>query len=310
MGLLGCYQQGSSSQINDQWERSGTRKYFAAFTSDCDENYVRSNLGSGLIINAPHPSDNGQVVAGISVTQIEEPSQFNDPTNSSNVLIGTGCFWWQVEVSYGPWNPLTHTATGDPADQPVDYSFDWQVFEQACDFAYNPSSGLLEPVLNSAGDPFDPPVTREQQKGVLRVAYNSHTFSPPALFAFGNFINSDTWNGFAPFTVKFSPPKMPQRLYSQFLGINYFRLESEFGFNPNDAGWNAYPIDRGYRGWNGSNQYKILDVNGQPISQPALLNGSGVPLNNVSGSGFYQFNWQIYKSIAFNTAFPNLSSLW
>jgi hypothetical protein len=55
--------------------------------------------------------------------------------------------------------------------------------------------------------------------------------------------------------------------------------------------------------------YKIFDVNGQPVSQPALLNGSGVPLASITGVGFYQWNYQVYNATAFATAFPNLTTL-
>jgi hypothetical protein len=307
MGQLGVFPQGSFSAINDQWERNSSEKFFAAFTDDCDANYVRSNLVyvSAIVINAPHPSDAGQVVSLISVTQVEEPSIFNDPTNGANTLIGTDCYWWQVEITYGPWDPLTHTITGNPVDQPIDFGFQWQVFEQPCDVAIN-STGELVPVVNSVGLPYDPPVTREQLKGIMRIAYNSLSFVPSSFFAFGNLINSDTFNGFPPHTLKVSPPNMPQRLYSQFLDENYYRLELEIAFNPNDNGWDAMPIDRSFLIYNGSQLVKILDINGQPISEPALLNGSG----GLATSGtFYQFDYTVYTPVSFATTFPNLVSL-
>lgn len=310
MGLLGLIPVKSDSKENDQFERSGTRSYTAGFTADCDENYARANLGASFVINYPHPSDSGQVVAEIAVSQGGEVSIWTNPLNATDTNNGTACYYWDVQITYGPWDPLTHTATGNPVDQPVDVSFQWQVFEQAADVAMVPGSSppTFVPVLNSANDPFDPPVTREQLKGIMRVAWNSLTFSPATFFAYGNMINSDTWNGFNPFSVKFSPPNMPQRLYSQFLGQNYYRLEAEFAFNPNDGGWNAKPIDRGYRALNGSGvPYKIVDVNGQPISQPALLNGSGAVL--TSPSGYVQIPFQVYLSTAFATAFPNLTTL-
>jgi hypothetical protein len=307
MGLIGFYLQTASSVIDDQFARSGSRKYIAAFTPDCDENFVRRFLDPTLQINFPHPSDLGQVVSGIQVQAPQEPSRFTDPTGA-NSLDGTPCLWWDVEVTYGPWDPLQHTATGNPVDQPVDVSFNWQVFEQVVDVARDPSSGNFVPVVNSAGDPFDPPVTRDNLRGILRVAWNSLSFNPASFFANGNKVNSDVWNGFPAFSIKFSPPNMPQRLYSQFLGQNYYRLEAEFAFNPNDKGWNAFPIDRGYRALNGSgNLFKIFDINGQPLSQPALLNGSGIVLTSLAS--FVQLEFQVYDSITFAAAFPNLNTL-
>jgi len=310
MGLLGLFPQKSASTENDQWERSGSRTYTAAFTTDCDESYARSNLGAGLIINYPHPSDSGQVVAEISVEQGDVISGFVNPLDAADVNTDTACYWWDVTVTYGPWDPLTHTATGNPVDQPIDVSFQWQVFEQVADIAMTPGSSppAYVPVVNSAGDPFDPPVTREQLKGILRVSWNSLTFNPAAFFTYGNMINSDVWNGFPAFSIKFSPPNMPQRLYSQFMGQNYYRLEGEFAFNPNDGGWNAKPIDRGYRAKNTSGGLnKIVDITGQPISQPALLDGSGNVLTTLSD--YVQLEFQVYTSTVFATAFPNLTTL-
>jgi hypothetical protein len=310
MGLLGLIPIKSDSKISDQFERSGTRAYNAGFTSDCDENYVRTHLGSSFVINFPHPSDAGQVVAEIAVTQGDVETTWTNPLNPSDSNNGAACYYWDVQVTYGPWDPLTHTATGNPVDQPIDFSFQWQVFEQTADIAMVPGSSppTFVAVVNSAGDPFDPPVTREQLKGIMRVAWNSLTFNPAAFFVFGNQINSDTWNGFPPFSVKFSPPNMPQRLYSQFLGQNYYRLEGEFAYNPNDGGWNPKPIDRGYRAKNGTGGlYKIVDINGQPISQPALLDGSGNVLTTLSA--YVQIEFQTYVSTVFATAFPNLTTL-
>jgi hypothetical protein len=310
MALLGLFPGGSTSGENDQWERSGMRRFIAAFDSSNDEVYARSNLGSSYVINYPHPSDSGQVVSNIEVKQIEEPSRFADPTNPANTLAGSGCYWWDVTITYGPWNPLTHTATGNPVDQPITFSFDWQTYQAAADVAWNPSTSAYVPVVNSAGDPFDPPVTRELLRGIMRVAWNALSFSPATYASYGNCINSDVWNSFPIGSVKFTPPKMAERLWSQYLAQNYYRLEAEFCFfSDNSTGsWNAQPIDRGFRALDGSYLYKILDQNGQPISQPALLNGSGAPLNTSLGS-YYQFNYQIYPSISFNSTFPALTTL-
>ena len=313
MGLLGLYPEKGSAAISDQWERSGTRKYRAAFTLDCDEVFARDNLGSALKINAPHPSDPGMVVSNIAVDQTNERSRFADPNNPGNLTVpnfGVDCFWWDVDITFGAWDPLEHSPDGNPVNQPVDFGFSWQVFEQPCDVAINPDTGKLVPVVNSAGDPFDPGVTKEQLKGVLKVAWNALTFNPASFFALGNCINEDNWNGFDPYTIKFSPPNMPKRLWSQYLGRNYYRLEGEFCFNPNDMGWNARPIDRGFRARDGSgNLTKIFDAIGQPVSQPVLLDGNGGILAYASLGNYYEWNFQRYNSITFSSSFTNLNNL-
>ena len=313
MGLLGLFPQKSSSSIDDLYNRSGKRVYRAAFTVDFDENDVRKNLGPTFFINYPHPSDAGQVITGIDVDQDDSGiTTYQNQFGSFDINNGTGCYWWDVSITYGGWNPLEHSFSGNPIDQPVTFSFQWVTYEQAVDVAItgknSDGSYIYSPVVNSANIPFDPPVVKDQLRGSIRISQNVMKFDIRTFFAYGNTINNDLWNGFAINTIKLSPPNMPERLYSQFLGQTYYRLDYEFNFNPD--GWNARPIDRGYSQLiTGGRQQIITDLMGTPLSTPTLLDGAGRPLLNPTPATIHSFNFQVYSDLNFSETFPKFNQL-
>jgi hypothetical protein len=317
MGLLGLLPQKSSSR-GGNWERSSTRIYRAAFTTDCDENYARQNLDAFIYDYAPHPTDPAQLITDWEVDQDGEVglSSWLNPLDEDDPGNGTECYYWDATVNYGPVNPLEITPTGNPIDQPINPSFQWTIFEDPVDVAITgknaDGSYIFGPVINSAGVPFDPTIVRDQLRGTIRVSQNVlPPYQVATYFNYGNCINNDSvpWNGFAQFTVKLTPPNMPEKLYSQYLNRVYYRLDYEFVFNP--AGWNATPIDRGYTYLDSASgeQVKILDLNGQPVSQPTLLNGSGLVLLNPTPENIVSFNFQVYNDINFAQTFPKFQNL-
>jgi hypothetical protein len=311
MGILtGLFLESDEFNEDDQYFVSSTRVYTGAFLTSDDSTSVRANCGF-----APyqvHPTDPTQYVVGINaVMKYQEISGYNNPTGVADANDGTPCYWWTISVNFGAWNTLTHTPTGDPSLTPISYSYQWQVFEQAVDVAIvgKNADGSYQygPVLNSAGDPFDPPVTRDQLRGILKIVQNTLTYPVVTYFNYGNVINNDLWNGFAPYTLKFSPPSMPERPFSQYLNKNYYRNEAEIIFNPYT--WNAQPIDRGFNYLVGGQKAKVLDAGGTPVSTPVLLDGSGDVLASPSYNNITIFNFQVYQDITFSTTFPAFANL-
>lgn len=309
--FLGIFTQKASASLNDQWERAGERHYLAASELADDEDFVLNHCG--FVINQPHPTTPLKVISSISVDQLAdaEPSRFKNPLDPFDVNTDTPCFWWEVTLQYAGWNPLEHTVTGNPIDTPLNLSFQWQTYETAVDYAIvgmnSDGSPQLGPVVNSCGDPFDPPVVKDQLRGVIRVVQNSLTFDPGTYFLYGNTINSATWNGFPAHYVKLSPPNLPERQYSQFLGEIYYRLEFEFLVNP--EGWDAKPIDAGFRHLNSGVPTMALDPNGQPVSKAVLLDGSGGILINPTFSNVSFGLFQIYTELDYNQVFGKFSNL-
>lgn len=68
-----------------------------------------------------------------------------------------------------------------------------------------PSAWWSEGVVNSAGDPYDPPATRPNYYPVIRYARNQASFTARDAILYGNTTNLTTWNGLYPRQVWLKP---------------------------------------------------------------------------------------------------------
>lgn len=315
MGLFAIYPIKSSASASG-WDHTSVRQYRAAFDSSSDESYVLKNLGSSVYPYAPHPSDPKRLITGWEVDQDSEAGIVPfvpDLTDNNNTNRGMPCYWWDITINFGPVNLLEVTLTGNPVNQPIICSFSWTVFEVPVDVAVvgknSDGSYQFAAVTNSAHMPFDPSVVRDQLRGSIRVSENVLDYDPATYWNVGNAINNDLWNGFSAYTLKWTPPSMPTREWSQHLQRPFYRLDHEFSFNP--FGWNATPIDRGFFYLNSTTgePIKILDLNGQPVSTPCLLDGSGGILLNPTPSNIHSFNYQVYTDLVFASTFPKFNNL-
>ena len=165
------------------------------------------------------------------------------------------------------------------------------------------------PILNSAGDLFDPPIEEEETRLLLRISKNivddpstPTGFDANAFGQYQNKVNSNKWLGFKKFQVKCR--KMKSTRF--FEDARYFwRLSGEFEISfrtppanvvwPNgfqiDAddstslAWIKYVLDRGFREIKqiplamAGKRAAVLDPQTKmPVSVPALLDGTGKAL--------------------------------
>lgn len=304
--LSGLLLENASQEEDEDWESQGSRTYRVAFDVIDDEYYVKNNVG--FVINQLHPTAFGQVIKNIKADYIETGVYPDDDA--------TPCSWWSISLDFGGWNPISHTADGDPTLIPVQVSFDTEVYQKACDVAivgYNADgSPQLGPVVNSANCPFDPPITVDQLRLIMnfteRVTLGG--LSPFTLFQYSNYLNSTTWNGFPKFTVRVFPPAVPEPEWSQLLQENFWTLTYRFVYNPDS--WIENPIDRGFASKDPSTgePVQIRGLDGSPVSDPVLLDGSGNVLLNPTPDNIHIFAFQTYFSTDFNSVYPKFSGLY
>jgi hypothetical protein len=101
--------------------------------------------------------------------------------------------YWLVTCSYALNGPSG--GTNDPTDDDPQISVDCEAVEVPFDRAYNtdPADTFGNPtlaVLNSAGDPFDPPAMTQRYRMVLQVQKNAKTFNLTTIFQYVNTTNS------------------------------------------------------------------------------------------------------------------------
>lgn len=193
---------------------------------------------------------------------------------------------WKATAEYGPLEPPNE----DPLLESPDYDWDGVTFEEVVD---QDVDGLA--VVNSAGDYFDPPITRDANRSVLTVTRNESSFNPGLADLYRDVVNSDTFAGAAPGTVKCSSIKGKWVPFPDLFAGGYWQVTYVFHFKR--EGWNRVILDQGFRKLDGTTRKPIL-IDGEPASSPVLLNGLGDELTPGNPPEFLEF--EVYESAAFS----------
>lgn len=286
------------SSINEKFERTYTRQYIVISDDITDDEYfIRTNLGFSLF--SGHPDDAGARLKTISV-QEQEP--LTDARGDGTHHHGAK---WSATLEYGLINPIETTTTGSPEAQPIEVAINGEIYTQICDFDISGN-----PIVNTAGDPFDPPVERDQTRCRIEITQNLSTLATggsnpiATLLGYANSINNDVWFGFPVKTVKFQPPIIVPK-YSQFADVIYYRVTYVFDYNPDT--WTKKVENVGYR--------QLVTVSGVTTQQPILIDGAfATAPAYLDASGHYipppinssdidELSFDIYSQIDFTTTF-------
>jgi hypothetical protein len=155
-------------------------------------------------------------------------------------------------------------------------------------------------ILNSSGEPFDPPLTREFKDRTLRIEKNLAYFNQEAYETYVDSVNQDIWSPFAlnatggnlklfmPYTCKcVGIDGTPERVgniyfhrvaYEFQIRVHNLEVPAGQGALAGPLGWRRRVLDQGFREISGDTYAQITDADGSPITQTARLNGSGVKL--------------------------------
>lgn len=247
-----------------------------------DSKYIRDNLSypypsTPLRIATVHPADTNAFCIGI------------DPEFVART--GDGGALWKATVRYGVWEPFEYVE--NPLDAPIlplmEGTTKSKVFSKDKDG---------NPIVNKAGDGYDPPVEREVPREIYR--FRIRTAAKPTWLAYKGYINSSAWQGFASYTVRFMVSRSEQ-IYSQYLGSTYYETEVEFHVDE-DTHLANLP-NQGFRQLVSGNLQPIL-VNGQPATAPVWLDSSGAALMPpITSSNFVINTFHVDKEVDFNSIF-------
>lgn len=148
------------------------------------------------------------------------------------------------------------------------------------------------PITNSAGELFDPPITKDCRDLVIRARRYQSSFDKPQASAFEGSVNSQTIWGYAPGKVKCN-------VYTgrevRFAGL--WMYEVTFEFQVREDGWKRRILDQGFREKTGVDETTdeplyaaIKDTSGVPLSSPTMLDGAGVILADTAPPVFLEFD--------------------
>ncbi len=293
MTVIACAEDfhGRKYQLDEKGIRHYTRVYLVESDNLADGGLT---VGSALCIPLLYQSyvTTDGTDLGAIVKNITEVQHVDNP------------YLWTITVEYDSGPLLRQGSPSSSNDnRAAPDSRPWQI-----GFSSNKSNKVLvkdltQPtnlnVLNSAGQPFDPPVTVPRSNPVVKVTAYKSSFSYSQIPAFQDTINLNAWQGFDPLTVKV----VDYAAQSHF-DNNTFCYQIDLQLEINYAGWDPIQVlDAGtvekYTK-NGTTYYRaITDAYGQPIHTPVPLDGNGHKLAPGGTPVYLSFNG--YRHTDFST---------
>ena len=216
-----------------------------------------------------------------------------------------GCLW-SVSCEYNTFNKLDDSGTDqdvDPVQMPPDISYGYTQYTRTMDKAYVDTivagGEPTETVLNSAKQPFDPPVVIERSNRVVRIVRNENRgdYNPEELDGYCNTINLKKINiGGIIFDVGQGRIRnIPAELHYKKNGNIYYRVTYEVEKDKNTHIKKL--LDRGFYALNLTTGVytSIKDDDGDIVTEPVLLDGAGQKAANPATATPYFHNKRFFE---------------
>lgn len=200
---------------------------------------------------------------------------------------------WDVSVEYGPYNAGLFPV--DVISWPFELTVDGQKYERAITKDVSGNA-----IVNSAKSPFQEPVTVDDSRTLIKVVRNEPILTYDFTLAelYNDKVNNATWNGYAAKTVKCSGIVPGKAQYDSNTQTWYFAVT--YTFEVNRDTWTRNLLDQGFCVLDSSSppkQKAVKGVDGQPVSDPVLLDGSG---NQLATTGTPVFlSYEVYPAVDF-----------
>lgn len=263
--------------VSEKNERTYSRLFQVTSTIP-DESALVVAVAPGIVIGDPYVTSGGNdpyaKCVGVDVSQSSEDG-----------------YTWEATVNYGL---LPEDETDDPKLQEPDVEWSYQQFERNID---RDADGKA--IRNSANDPFQEAISRDDSRPVLSVSRNEATYNAVLAYQYRDAVNADVFGQAFNFTARPGTVKVTaingKLQHDQFYG-DYWRVTYVFTFDP--AGFNAVVLDQGFRELDDDGELKNIVIDGVPISDPVLLDGKGKQLEEGEDAVFLDF--QKYVELPFS----------
>lgn len=186
------------------------------------------------------------------------------------------------------WSPLEDGETSDGSgvqeEQPLSRPLVWTPFQETyTELIEEDKDG--NPLLNPAGQPYDPVPEREESRAGVSAVKNYASLSAAFTAArrMSNAINTDVWNGQAARTVLCRTPKVlaPKTDLSQGSAVTYYPVQFDFVFREDGKIWTTKLLQQGTSYLTSSNDLSTRTR----ADDVVLLNADGT--KNTTTSGVY-----------------------
>jgi hypothetical protein len=177
-------------------------------------------------------------------------------------------FQWLVRVEYGP-QSYDVEKKEDPTEEEPSVEWDFDPHEEIADLDRNG-----DPIVNTAGDPFDPAVMRDRTDPVLTVTVNvADPFDFETAYNFCDSVNDDVFFGAPARYVKIKSIKARRQRAAS--GVRYWQITYVFAFNRKT--WDKVILNQGRRE-KISGQRRLILIDNAPASDPVPLDATGQKL--------------------------------
>lgn len=247
------------------WTADQVATESAAYTAVNSYVVNTEGVSGGIAIKATHPDTSYMQVVSTSTKELA-------PAN-----------YFAVEVTYET-PAFQGTTGGNPFESPASYS--WAQITETENVEEDVNGN---PIVNSAGDPFDQPPTITDRYWQLTVTRNEPYFNLAQAVTYQNKVNSDTV-----YLQGVGAGKLTagQVMCVSILPVGDYDLDDNFvsiayTFWIRESGFQLRRLDIGYRQWlNGEDKSKPLtDENGNDITVPVPLNGEGIQYTDTANTG-------------------------
>lgn len=198
---------------------------------------------------------------------------------------------WTVEAKYTTESEISIT----PAAEPAEITWDTENYQRPY---FKDRSGYG--IVNSAGDPYDPPIEGDDSRWVATITKNLD-FVPSWILTYRDAVNASafTLDGLA-------IPAGAAKIMS--IKIGKWEKRSIFWYRPvtislaiDSNGWAVSVLDAGFREKSSTNRVNIKnDGDGEDITAPVPLNGSGAKLSNPTPATCVFNTFNIYNQKDFS----------
>ena len=248
----------ASGSIDYQGNHNYTRVYrlHGNLDTDGEPAIIAAMAAQGISTFQPHPYDLNAKVTKVSVAIVARFEKGDD----KGII-------WEATVEYGP--IPTNVRPGGPLAQPPTWRLEAIPVLLP---AFVDKNG--DPILNTAGDPFDPPLERPKTNRRLTVTRNEVAPNFAAIQEVENKTNDAPWLLWDTGQVVALPIEIPERLYDQEAQQRYYPMR--YSFDIDLDGWKKEVVNSGFNGLDSSgNSVRLFDKAGQELTEPAFLDDAG-----------------------------------
>jgi len=282
-----------SESLDDKGRTTSTasRKFLAACSSPTDGDFdVRYGTGSNDGNSTPRPRD---VHPQYYMLRVESVS-----------IVKVSPLTYNVTVNYK--SPAYRDGVDVPWNQPTEIEVSGADFSAEVDEDINGN-----PIVTVAGEKIEG-ISRDFSDMVVTLSRNFLSFDYWTFFAYANKVNSDTFLGFPPGTLKTGSPRAKQAWFDDAIPYAEVSISivARLPYRTTAArAWWSRVRHEGYYCWNpsGTKVGKAVDeLTHYPVDRPALLDANGKQIQMSlytppTAPPAIWLEWELYDTISFSS---------